>query len=78
LWSEAILEELHLQEQYKLIDRGSEPDAALAAADHLLGNMRIAFDDAVVPAGRHSMVRSGSRIPMTSRWSRLRSWVVQA
>lgn len=48
LWSEAILEELHLHEQYKLIDRGSEPEAALAAADHLLGNIRTAFDDAVV------------------------------
>lgn len=48
LWSDAILEELFLHEQYKLLDRGSEPGAALAAADHLLGNMRAAFDDAVV------------------------------
>ena len=48
LWSEAVLEELHVHEQYKLIDRGSEPDAALATADHLLATMRVAFGDALV------------------------------
>lgn len=48
LWSEAILEELHRHEQYKLIDRGTgEPDA-LAQADRLLENMRVHFDDALV------------------------------
>lgn len=48
LWSEAILEELHRHEQYKLIDRGTGPAQALAEADHLLANMRMHFDDAVV------------------------------
>lgn len=48
LWSEAILEELHRHEQYKLIDRGSEPAAARTEADHLLANMREHFDDAPV------------------------------
>ena len=45
---EAILEELHLGEQYKLIDRGSEPADALAKADFLVDQMRTAFDDALV------------------------------
>jgi PIN domain len=48
LWSEAILEELHLHEQYKLIERGVREAEARAAADQLLANMRRAFDDAVV------------------------------
>lgn len=48
LWSEAILEELHRHEQYKLIDRGTEDTDALAQADHLLDNMRVHFDDALV------------------------------
>lgn len=48
LWSEAILEELHRHEQYKLIDRGTEETDALAQADHLLDNMRVHFDDALV------------------------------
>lgn len=48
LWSEAILEELHRHEQYKLIDRGSEEESALVEADRLLANMRGAFDDALV------------------------------
>lgn len=48
LWSEAILEELHLHEQYKLTDRGAEPGDALAKADFLVDQMRTAFDDALV------------------------------
>lgn len=48
LWNAAILEELHLHEQYKLIDRGSDTSAAREAADHLLAEMRGAFDDAPV------------------------------
>lgn len=48
LWSEAILEELHLHEQYKLIDRGAEPGDALIKADFLIAQMRTAFDDALV------------------------------
>lgn len=48
LWSEAILEELHLHEQYKLIDRGDEPAQALVKADFLIEQMRTVFDDALV------------------------------
>ena len=48
LWSEAILEELHLHEQYKLIDRGTDPGEALIKADFLVTQMRSAFDDALV------------------------------
>jgi predicted nucleic acid-binding protein len=48
LWSEAILEELHLHEQYKLIDRGTEPADALVKATFLVEQMRTAFDDALV------------------------------
>jgi hypothetical protein len=48
LWSQAILEELHDNEQQKLIDRGQEVAAALAAADFLVREMSRAFDDALV------------------------------
>ncbi|MFT4164298.1 MAG: PIN domain-containing protein [Microlunatus sp.] len=48
LWSEAILDELHLHEQLKLVDRGSEPAAALASADRLVARMRTSFGDALV------------------------------
>lgn len=48
LWSEAILEELHRHEQYKLIDRGTGEADALAQADRLLDQMRAHFDDALV------------------------------
>jgi predicted nucleic acid-binding protein len=48
LWSEAILEELHRHEQYKLIDRGAGEHDALAQADRLLDNMHDHFDDALV------------------------------
>jgi predicted nucleic acid-binding protein len=48
LWSEAILDELHRHEQYKLIDRGAEEADALVQADHLLDNMRVHFDDAMI------------------------------
>src|SRR5215207_2234588 len=47
-WSEAILQELHRHERYKLIDRGGEEADALAQADRLLDNMRVHFDDALV------------------------------
>lgn len=48
MWSDAILEELHLHEQYKLIDRGAEPGDALIKADFLIAQMRTAFGDALV------------------------------
>ena len=48
LWSEAILEELHLHEQLKLIDRGSDEAAALASAERLVDRMRANFADALV------------------------------
>ena len=48
LWSEAILEEVHRHEQYKLIKRGRSGEEALGLADHLLLQMRSAFDDALV------------------------------
>lgn len=48
LWSEAILEELERHEALKLIDRGSEEEAAEQAATHLVEQMRTAFDDALV------------------------------
>ena len=48
LWSEAILEELHRHEQLKLRDRGTPQVQAQAAADRLLHNMRLHFDDALV------------------------------
>jgi hypothetical protein len=48
LWSEAILQELHRHERYKLTDRGGEEADAPAQADRLLDNMRVHFDDALV------------------------------
>lgn len=48
LWSQAILDELYLHEQLKLIERGSEPSAALEAANGLIHQMSSAFDDAMV------------------------------
>jgi predicted nucleic acid-binding protein len=48
LWSGAILEELHIHEQYKLLERGTEPSDALVRADFLIAQMRTAFDDALV------------------------------
>lgn len=48
LWSEAILEELHRHERYKLTDRGTPEHEALEQADRLLENMRVHFDDALV------------------------------
>lgn len=48
LWSDAILDELHLHEQYKLIERGADPSEALHKADFLIEQMRTAFDDALV------------------------------
>lgn len=48
LWSDAILAELHRHELSKLTARGSDPGEALAAADHLIAEMRTYFDDALV------------------------------
>ncbi|MFT4188364.1 MAG: PIN domain-containing protein [Aeromicrobium sp.] len=48
LWSEAILEELHEHETLKLIKRGASPERAAARAEHLIGQMRRHFDDALV------------------------------
>lgn len=48
LWSDVILEELHRHEQRKLIDRGSDAEAALASANRLIAQMHGAFDDALV------------------------------
>lgn len=48
LWSEAILEELHLHEQLKLVDRGSERTAALKSARALVAAMRTSFGDPLV------------------------------
>ncbi len=48
LWSEAILEELHRHERYKLTEHGANENEALEQADRLLENMRVHFDDALV------------------------------
>lgn len=48
LWSEAILEELHRHERYKLTERGTQEHEALEQADRLLENMRAHFDEALV------------------------------
>jgi hypothetical protein len=48
LWSEAILEELEYHESVKRIRRGEEPSRADELAGRLVGQMRVAFDDALV------------------------------
>jgi hypothetical protein len=48
LWGDAILEELHRHEQYKLAKTGISQEAALIRADQLLAQMRREFDDALV------------------------------
>lgn len=48
LWSEAILDELHLHEQLKLIQRGSPEESALASAERLVDRMLSSFADALV------------------------------
>jgi hypothetical protein len=48
LWSEAILDEVQEHEALKLISRGTPVDEATARAEYLIGEMRIAFDDAIV------------------------------
>lgn len=48
LWSETILGELHRHEQRKWIRRGKDHDDAFSRADHLTGQMRSAFADAIV------------------------------
>ncbi len=47
LWSEAILIEVEINEEEKLIDRGQPEGAAREAAKHLIAQMGY-FDDAVV------------------------------
>ena len=48
LWSEAILEELHRHEYEKWVDREMGTVEATERANRLIGNMRRAFDDALV------------------------------
>ena len=78
LWSEAILQEPHRHEQRKLVDRGTNTVAALAAVDKLLGNLRERFDDAVVSGWEPWRAHTGFLTSMTSTWSRPPLWVVQA
>lgn len=53
LWSEAILEEVQEHEAQKLINRGTPVNEATALAEYLIGQMRIAFDDAIVIGWEH-------------------------
>ncbi|HEX6357498.1 PIN domain-containing protein [Actinophytocola sp.] len=48
IWSATILEELEYGEERKLIERGKEPAQAVSRAQHLICEMRRAFDDAEV------------------------------
>ena len=48
LWSEAVLDEVQEHEALKLIIRGTPADEAHGRAEHLIGQMRLAFDDAIV------------------------------
>ena len=48
LWSSEILAELEYHESQRLINRGEQPAAAAVRARHLIDQMTIAFDDAVV------------------------------
>jgi predicted nucleic acid-binding protein len=48
LWSDAILAELHRHEQRKLIKRGASDEEAMQRADHLIEQMRLNFNDALV------------------------------
>lgn len=48
LWSEAILDEIQEHEVLELIGRGAPVDEARGRADYLIGQMRSAFDDAIV------------------------------
>ena len=46
IWSQAILVELVRVEADKRVRRGAEPEQARRAAEHLIGQMEWAFDDA--------------------------------
>jgi len=48
IWSQAILDELVRVEADKRVKRGAEPEQARGAAEHLIGQMEWAFDDARV------------------------------
>jgi predicted nucleic acid-binding protein len=48
MWSTEILAEREYTETEKLLDRGEQPAAAAARADHLFSQMTTAFDDALV------------------------------
>lgn len=48
LWSEAIIDELAEHEALKLLRRGSSAQNAAQRAEHLIGQLRAAFDDAIV------------------------------
>lgn len=48
VWSEAILEELELQEALKLVKSGAAPQKAAELARFLIEQMRTSFDDALV------------------------------
>jgi hypothetical protein len=67
LWSDAILEELHRHEQYKLIDCGAEDADALAQADHLVDNMRGATSRTTSPGWPNHPVRTRPGSP-PPRW----------
>jgi hypothetical protein len=48
LWSSAILDELEYCETRKLVKLGELPDVADRRSEHLIQQMRSAFDDALV------------------------------
>lgn len=48
LWSTGILDESSYHEAQKLTARGVQPDAAAARAQHLIDQMSMAFNDALV------------------------------
>jgi predicted nucleic acid-binding protein len=48
LWSEAILEEVQQHGALKLMGRGIPVNEARGRVVHLIGQMRLAFDDAIV------------------------------
>lgn len=54
LWSEAIIDELVEHETFKLVRRGSSAQEAAERAEHLIGQARRTFNDAIV-AGWESL-----------------------
>lgn len=75
IWSGAILAELEFHEAAKLRRRGVPADEARSRAEHLGGQMRHAFDDAELTAGRAWRAAMGYQTRTTSMWSLLRSSV---